>query len=75
MRMPVEAESNTPETARAVGELLLYVDLMPRPSATPLGVIKLKNRAMSRNEDLWSNKGCSHVLSSGRAQAVSRQHI
>ena len=46
--------SNTPSVASAAGELALYVVRMPRPTATPIGVVSAKNAASPR---YWGLRG------------------
>ena len=51
--------SNTPAIARAAGEFALYVDRMPRPIATPEGVVSAKNAASPRYDSLPPQKRSS----------------
>jgi len=44
----VEMLSKTPAVASAAGELALYVDRMPMPTAMPTGVVIAKNAASPR---------------------------
>ena len=52
----MEMLSKTPAVASAAGELALYVDRMPSPTATPTGVVDAKNAASPRYGPLRSRQ-------------------
>jgi hypothetical protein len=53
MRIPADTASKIPSTMRATGELALYRDEIPIPTAMPSGVVNVKHTAINTvNSDL-----------------------
>lgn len=53
MRIPADTASKIPSTMRATGELALYRDEIPIPTAMPSGVVNVKQTAINTvNSDL-----------------------